>query len=223
MSGKKTLKEKLMSSIFTVTEDDNVAVKENVTMPVTTNNFGTQNTFSTPTVNEFQTQFVGDTQKYRDHFIKLMKEANLPGNDYYELNMTLEALFAAIPDERTRFIAAYTPLSLNGLTKEKVNATAKTYLGKLDEDASNFLTSLEQVRGKEVNGQKQQVENNNKKIQQLTNEIQSLNSENLNINQKIVESEQKISASKAGYEVEFNNWKNAILNNLNKINQYITQ
>ena len=209
----------VLGTVLTIDEDDNTK-----TPTVTTSKNVEQSNFVASSNVEYHplnNVYTGDTQKYKEHFLQLLKDTNLPGNDYYELNMSLDALVAAIPDERTRFIAAYTPLAIQGLTKDKVNSTAKAYLSALDQDAANFNNSLEQKRNQDVDGQKQQVNTNNQKIQDLTSQIQKLNSDNNSITQKISESEGKISASKTGYDVELNNIKNKINNDLMKINTYI--
>jgi len=213
----------ILSTVVTIEDDDKVVQKQQTSNPATNTNL-TQKDLSQSVQTDFhpmQTVAVGDTQKYKTHFQELLKEANLPGNDYYELSLSLDALTTAIPDERTRFIAAYTPLSLNGLTKDKVNSSAKSYLAALDQDAANFSQSLEQKRVQDVDSQKQQIDANNKKIQDLTAQIQQLNNDNLTIQQKVFESEQKINSSKSGYEFELNNVKDKINNDLIKFNQII--
>ena len=214
----------ILSTVVTIDDNDEKVVQKQQTTNSVTSANPAQTDFSQNVQTDFhpmQTVAVGDTQKYKNHFQQLLKDSNLPGNDYYELNLSLDALSVAIPDERTRFIAAYTPLSLNGLTKEKVNSSAKSYLSALDQDAANFNQSLEQKKSQDVDGQKQQIDANNKKIQDLTAQIQQLNNDNLAIQQKVFESEQKINSSKSGYELELNNVKNKINNDLIKFNQFI--
>ena len=134
-----------------------------------------QNDFSqtaTPEYHPMQTAQVGDTQKYKEHFLKVMKDNNLPGPDYYELSSSIDSLIPVISDVKTRFMSAFTMLSATGLTKDKALSSAQTYLTALDNDAANFATSLQQVKAQEVDGQRAQMDANTKQIQDLNLKIQ---------------------------------------------------
>ena len=223
----------LLSPVFTIedvpdtekkTSDEDATVNKYVGKPQTNVNTNSQSDFQNTASTEYhpmQTVSSGDTEKYRKHFQEVMKNSNLPGPDYYELSTSLDSLSSVIADIRTRFISAYTVLAASGLTKEKVLSSGQSYLTDLDNDAQKFNGSLQQVREQEVDGQKAQIEANNKKIQELSLQIQQLNTDNMTINQKVLESEQKINSSKAGYELELNNMKKTISDNLAYINQFI--
>ena len=187
----------------------------------------TQSASVTPLSSEFNyhpmqsSVVVGDTQKYKDHFNQLMDKSNLPGPDYYELSKTVDSLIDTIADSATRFKAAFKMLTQNGLTKDKALSSGQSYITVLDNDAVEFNAALEKTRTNEIDAPKAQIETNTKKIADLQAQIQQLNTDNMNINQEIIKSEQRISSSKAGYEMELNNMKQAIQTNLNYIQQFI--
>ena len=216
---------KVAGTIFTleeVTETTKPTASTKTVVNDSQNDFKQVNNYQPQTdFHPMQSVAVGDTQKYKDHFNQLMKDSNLPGPDYYELSNTVDTLIGTIADSATRFKAAFKMLTANGLTKEKALSSGQSYLTVLDNDASNFNASLQKVRSNEIDAPKTQIEQNTKRMSDLQAQIQQLNTDNMNINQKIIESEQRIATSKAGYEMELSNMKNAINENLNFISQFI--
>lgn len=219
--------------LFTIQEDG--ADKKPASTPEkqTNNNNASTNSFSNTSnsQNSFQSNDFSnyntpvnasiDTGKFRQYFLDLMKKINFPGNDYYELNVSLEAMTQVIPDERTRFIAAFTPLKINGLTLQQINDSANAYVSALDDDAQKFNAAIEQNKKDNLGSQKKKIEDNNLKIQELTAQIQQLNQESNTIGAQIAQDEQQINASKTGYDIEYKNLRTKILNDLNKANQYL--
>src|SRR5438270_6530340 len=83
-----------------------------------------------------------DTEKFRQYFDKLFAEANIPGPDYYEFSCMTEAM-RSIPDDKARYMAAFAGLSVQGLNKQQLLATAAQYLQVLDTDAGNFSATID--------------------------------------------------------------------------------
>src|SRR6185437_6683325 len=76
-------------------------------------------------------------QRFSEYFDNLFREANIPGPDYYEFARMISAM-QAIPDERSRYAAAFAGLQVQGLEKEKLLSTAGEYLRVLAGDADRF-------------------------------------------------------------------------------------
>ncbi|WP_431213125.1 hypothetical protein ACQ86N_47135 [Puia sp. P3] len=81
-------------------------------------------------------------QRFADYFDKLFSDANIPGPDYYEFSKMVAAM-QVIPDERSRYYAAFAGLQVQGLDKQKLMSTAAEYLRVLTADASQFETTVQ--------------------------------------------------------------------------------
>lgn len=218
----------ILGTVFTLKEvpdgqQQEIATKTKPVVNDSQSDFSQTNTYQ-PEVNYHPmqaTSVIGDTQKYKDHFNDLMDKSNMPAPDYYELSKTVDTLVDTIADYPTRFKAAFKMLTANGLTKEKALSSGQSYLTVLDNDAANFSAALQKTRANEIDAPKSQIDANTKRISDLQAQIQQLNTDNMNINQEIIKSDQRIASSKAGYELELSNIKQAIQTNLNYIQQFI--
>ena len=192
-------------------------VEVNEALPKQTEPVGTFT--STTTNNNSYTTQVNST-KFKEHFEKLLREANLPGPDYFEYSKMLEAM-QAVPDEQVRFITAFAGLSVQGLDKQKLLSSAGQYLQLLDADAQNFHSSVDAALQEKVVEKKRQLEEKEKRIQQLTQEISALQNDILTTQVEIKENEAKIEANTGGYKYESEAMKNRIARDMEKIKSYI--
>ena len=161
------------------------------------------------------------SDKFKLYFDNLFKETNFPGPDYYEFTRMVEVM-STIPDEKTRFVSAYAGLSLQGLDKDKLLKTASQYLQVVDNDAKNFLSTVEKALQEKVIGKKKEMEGKAKRIQERTKEINDLNARLEALNNDIRENEQKINVNANTYKQESDTMKNKIAQDIQKINQYIS-
>ncbi|AEW02088.1 hypothetical protein A4D02_08725 [Niastella koreensis] len=176
-------------------------------------------TFTSTTTNNSNTTQVNST-KFKEHFEKLLREANLPGPDYFEYSKMLEAM-QAVPDEQVRFTTAFAGLSVQGLDKQKLLSSAGQYLQLLDADAQSFHSSVDAALQEKVVEKKQQMDEKEKRIQQLTQEISTLQNELLVMQAEIKENEAKIATNTGGYKYESEAMKNRIVRDIEKIKTYI--
>ena len=160
------------------------------------------------------------TEKFRQYFEKLFKDANLPGPDYFEFSKLTEAM-QGIPDEKARYSAAYAGLGVQGLDKQKLLNTAAQYIQVLEADASNFNTTVDAALKEKVQGKQQEIEANAKRIEAMNKEISQLQQRIALLQQEVKENEEKIESNSGAYLRESQLMKNKILQDIEKIKQYV--
>lgn len=159
-------------------------------------------------------------EKFRQYFDKLFRESNIPGPDYFEFAKMTEAM-QSMPDESTRYAAAYAGLSVQGLDKQKLVSTAEQYIRLLETDASNFLSTVDAALKEKVHQKKAEADEKNKRIQQLSQEIQALQEKVVALQQEINENEEKIETNTGGYKIASELMKKRIFSDIEKIKRYI--
>ena len=200
------LGKKILSAFVEVGEEEKPAAAAHITaMPV-------RETAQPP---------VAENSKFRQHFEKLFAEANRPGPDYYEFVKMVDAM-TVIPDERSRYLAAFAGLSVQGLNKETLLSTAVDYLKLVETDAAAFEQTLDATLQEKVQAKQKEMEGKKERIQKLTQEITALHSELASLQSEIKENEVKIYANSSGYKAAAENMKARITADVEKIKQYLS-
>ena len=147
-----------------------------------------------------------ELDKFGKHFEKLFDQQNLPGPDYYEFMKMMETLEAHIRDEKARTSATFAALAIQGLTKEKLVETAKTYQEIIRHDQAQFEKTASEKRDKEigqkikdVQGLEENIARHAETIQKLTKEIAESQQAMEKLKQTIAEEEGKLNRNKQGY------------------------
>ncbi|MEO8403424.1 MAG: hypothetical protein ABI480_02475, partial [Chitinophagaceae bacterium] len=161
-----------------------------------------------------------NSEKFAQYFDKLFSDANMPGPDYFEFSK-MTAAMNAIPDEKSRYSAAFAGLCVQGLDKSKLLSTAAEYLRVLDTDAANFNSTLDAALQEKVLAKKQQIMDKTNRIDQLSKEINDLQQLIVRLNGEIKENESKIESNSGGYNKELKRMREKIINDVEKIKQYI--
>lgn len=165
-------------------------------------------------------QPAADNSKFVQHFEQLFAEANLPGPDYYEFSKMVDAM-QVIPDEKARYIAAFAGLQVQGLSKEKLLATADEYLKMVAADAAAFQQTLLATLQEKVKGKQEEAEEKKRRIQRLSQEIAELQTQVATLQNEIGENEAKISANSNGYTKAAERIKQKVQNDIDRINQHL--
>ena len=135
-----------------------------------------EKTFTTVNLAASSQMNTASSSKFKEHFEQLFKEAEIQGPDYFEFAKMIEAMHC-IPDEQTRYNAAFAGLTVQGLNKQHLLSTAKQYLLLLDEDAENFHATINATLQEKVQNRKEEIESKSRRIQQLSQELTSLQQE----------------------------------------------
>jgi len=159
-------------------------------------------------------------QRFAGYFDKLFSDANIPGPDYYEF-MRMIAAMQAIPDERSRYAAAFAGLQVQGLDKEKLLSTANEYLRVLATDADQFQKTVDTALQEKVHARGAEAEEKSKRIQALSQEILQLQKQIGVLQKEVAESKEKLDVSSNGYAAEGQRRRQQILGDIEKINQYL--
>jgi hypothetical protein len=159
-------------------------------------------------------------QRFAGYFDKLFSDTNIPGPDYFEFARMTSAM-QAIADERSRYVAAFAGLQVQGLDKEKLLATAGEYLRVLTTDAEHFQTTVEAALQEKVVSRSAEAEEKSRRIQALSQEILELQQQIGVLQKEMAENKEKLMASSSGYTAESERRKQQIQADIGKIKQFI--
>ena len=202
---------KILSAFVEVTDEE-----KSVTKPEETKQYST----SGQTLPKRQTDNGTTTEKFKQYFDQLFKDANLPGPDYFEFTKMTEAMIS-IPDEKARYSAAFAGLNVQGLDKEKLLSTATEYLKIIETDANNFDSTVDAALKEKVQGKQQGIEAKQKRIAEISREITDLQNQIQVLQHEVKENEEKIESNTGGYKAASESMKQKILYDIEKIKQHI--
>ena len=172
------------------------------------------------TIAKPQNSAAAKSEKFTQYFDKLFRDANLPGPDYFEFSKMIEAM-SGIPDERSRYSAAFAGLSVQGLDRHKLLSTATEYLRILDKDAANFHSTVDAALQEKVHAKQKEIEAKTVRIQELSREIEELHRQIAVLSGEIKENIEKIENNSGGYKAECESMRYRIANDIEKIKQFI--
>jgi predicted nucleic acid-binding Zn-ribbon protein len=146
--------------------------------------------------------------KFEKYFDRLFDQANLPGPDYFEFHKMMETLAAHIHDEKARLSATFASLSIQGLTKETLVASANKYKAIIEKDKVEFERALNEKlkaevgqRQKELQDLEKKIATNSEQIQKLTKEITESQGLIGSLKAKVAEEENKLKNNGNGYQL----------------------
>lgn len=210
-----SLGKKILAAFVEVTDEEKPVIKPEESKQYSAADDSSQRLQKRPAANYSTT-----TEKFKQYFAQLFKDANLPGPDYFEFTKMTEAMMA-ITDEKARYSAAYAGLGVQELDKQKLLETAAEYLKILETDANNFDSTVDAALKEKVQGKQHEIEAKQKRIAEISKEIKDLQNQIQALQQEVKENEEKIESNTGGYKAASENMKQKILYDIEKIKQHI--
>lgn len=162
-----------------------------------------------------------ESDKFKNYFDQLFKDANLPGPDYFEFASMTKAM-QAIADEKARYSAAFAGLSVQGLDKTKLLETANAYLKILETDAANFNSTVDAALAEKVKAKQEDIMAKYKRIEELAREIDDLKNKVQLLQLEVKENEEKIESNTGSYRACAESRKAEIMRDIEKIKEYVS-
>lgn len=170
-----------------------------------------------------------DSIKFKEHFIKLFNESNLPGPDYYEFSQAIHNSNNQMP-EQMAYPTIFSTLKTMGLNKTNLVTSVDEYLKILEKDQISFNGQIQQKRveliekkSKEIESLNLEITSTNQQISALQDKIRELQGKIVTLGNEKVINEQKINTSESNYLFALQTMQTQLRNDLEKINQYIIE
>lgn len=120
---------------------------------------------------------------------QIITENNIPGDDYLELKNASNAMSGVIPDESSRFIAAFASMKANSpkLNKTTIINSIDEYVKIIQKERTSGVEDFNSLMNKEITSRQNHVADSVKKIEDLKAKITEFQ-------QTIIEESQKINS-----------------------------
>lgn len=155
-----------------------------------------------------------------EHFIKLMKDANLPGPDYFEFKNAINQNTLPIA-ENMLFQTVFNTFKAMGVEKNILLSSLDEYISIITKDKEAFELQIKTKQDEDIVRKQSILNQHQLKITELNNEIARLNNESNQIQQEINNSQLQISNITNAYNLSLNNVLQTLQSDKQKINQYI--
>lgn len=137
---------------------------------------------------------------------KKIQEADIPGPDYLELKKAAEesSLVKDEPDEGKRWRQAFRNMKIffpqAEITKAKILGAIDHYIGIVNREEAIGMEQLEEIRGKEVNGEQEIVDSLAGEILELEKKILEKKAEKESREQKILANRRKYDSQELSFK-----------------------
>jgi hypothetical protein len=181
---------------------------------------------STPVVKSFDTTQTATATPVnadlKQHFLELIKQNNLPGPDYYEFTLMLDAMHL-VTNPEVKYVSAFNALKAQGMSLEVLLQPAEKYKAIIVADQKEFEAEFGNVFKSKVADKKALVEQKAQEVQALAVKIQTINEEMKAMSAEISNDETQLTVQKNQYITAGNSVVQDIEMQLGQIKTYIKQ
>ena len=171
----------------------------------------------------------GKKEQYIEHLKKVMKDANIPGPDYYEFELALESMKSLPIDEKTKFITIFAGFQVQGVTKDKLVETANHYIDIISGVKEGFEKDVENAFNTDVKAEEDQItqiESQNQEIDkqmiELTNKKLANQESIKTLKESITHHTNQINGQKSDFDIAYNEQVSDINKNIELINTHLS-
>ena len=133
--------------------------------------------------------------KFLDVLFGALEASNQEGFDYMEFKDFLRSLANVPMDDSTRYKSAFATAQTMGATRDKIVASARTYLSILGKEEAKFQEALEGQKQKNLTGKQDEIKQLEQSIRSKEAEIERMKAEMEQHRSQIQNLEQEINAA----------------------------
>jgi hypothetical protein len=154
---------------------------------------------------------------------EVIRKNNISGIDYYEFSQAVDQLNNIIPDDKTKFAAAFATLTTSGgVTKAVLLSSIDTYISVINKEkdifALDFKKNAEEKVGKRTKG----VQDAQKRIAELQKELTNLTQFVIEETQNVQQEELKLKQVQSNFDASIAHLLACLTSDKEKINLYIS-
>ena len=177
-------------------------------------------TVPSPVVSTVSVQGVVDN-KFVDMLEGVIKQNNIPGQDYFEFKEAVENMKSLPMDEKTKFQTVHSVLSLQGCKKDILLSSIDTYVGVINKEKANFDAEMKSAYAQKVQSKLNEVENAKKELESFSKKLAELNSIIQSKSQEAQQEEMQIRATESNFKASADVIISEMISDKEKINNYI--
>jgi hypothetical protein len=159
--------------------------------------------------------------KFIDMLEGVIEQSNIPGQDYFEFKQAVENMKQLPMDEKTKFMTAFSVLSLQGCKKDVLLSSIENYIGIIQKEKTSFDEEMKTAYAKNVQSKLDQATNAKKELDTLRKKLTDLNNSILTLSQEAQQEEMKIRATESNFKASADVIISEMISDKEKVNSYI--
>lgn len=171
-----------------------------------------------------------DTQKFIDILFKALEGKNVQGFDYLEFMQSISNIKKQnlTDDEIKLFQTGFSLAQTMNVSKNALVESGKHYLSVLEEEKSNFYSSLTNnakakldEKNREISDLQKSLEEDKARLETLRNTIMKNEQRKNSLSEELAQAEQKVNSVKSAFNTAFLSLSEKIKTDISKIEKYL--